>query len=329
MLNRRSFCFLAALAALAAIGADLRGAEPASKVEYISVDSKTLGRAVNVGIYLPAGYAEATDARYPVLYFLHGLFGSERKWEQRGTPEHVDALIQAGEMPATIVVCPDGENSFYMKFADGSQDWEKFIVEDLVSAIDAKYRTKADRSQRGITGDSMGGLGAINLAFRNPTVYGSVSAHSAALLPVDPNEASERMKRFGKGLGPIFGNPIDVEHWKANNPVHIAESKDVKELSSLAIYFDCGEADRFGFDHGANLLHQILEKRGVPHEYTLRPGNHGADYYIRYVDFSLRFHAAAFLGKPTSKAAAADPNKPNATPEKTEKPAQDPVKKDV
>lgn len=279
-------------------------AAKSSTLQYIDVDSTSLKRPISVGVYLPPGYHDAdNDRRYPVLYFLHGLFGSERKWEQRGTPKNVDALLRDGKIEPMIVVCPNGENSFYMKWADGTEDWESFVVKDLVAAIDGRYRTVAERSKRGLSGDSMGGFGALNLGFRNPAVYGSISAHSAALLPEDPGETPEWMKRFGKRVRQIFGDPPDAELWKANNPIHLARAIDAKTLNSLAIYFDCGADDRYGFDAGANLLHQALEGRAIRHEFHLRNGNHGADYFIQYVDHSLLFHAAAFRAAPQSNGA--------------------------
>jgi S-formylglutathione hydrolase FrmB len=268
----------------------------ASKVEYVDVESPSLGRDIAVGVYLPAGYSEQEDRRYPVLYFLHGLFGSERKWQQRGTPEHVDRLIRDKSVEPMIVVCPNGENSFYM-------NWEAFIIKDLVAAIDAKYRTIPKREQRGISGDSMGGFGALNLGFRNPQIFGSISAHSAALLPEDPSETPEWMQRFGKRVRQIFGDPPDAEVWKANNPIHLARAVDVKVLNSIAIYFDCGESDRYGFDVGAQALHDALEKREVRHEFHLRKGGHGADYFIEYVDHSLVFHGNAFHAAPSQDGA--------------------------
>ena len=48
--------------------------------------------------------------------------------------------------------------------------------------IESHYRIQADRQDRGITGISMGGYGALRFAFRYPQLFGSVSAHSAALV---------------------------------------------------------------------------------------------------------------------------------------------------
>src|SRR5262245_15301636 len=59
------------------------------EMEYFELDSTVLNQKLNVGVYLPPDY-DASKERYPVLYFLHGLFGSAQKWEQRETNKTVD-----------------------------------------------------------------------------------------------------------------------------------------------------------------------------------------------------------------------------------------------
>lgn len=283
-----------------------RADEPRSTIQYVQVDSPSLKRAVSVGVYLPAGYADSGDRRYSTLYFLHGMNGSEHQWQDRGASARLDALVAGKDVDPMIVVCPDGDNSFYLNWLNGKQDWEAFIVKDLVATIDKNYRTIPERRNRGLTGDSMGGYGALNLTFRNPTVFGSVSAHSAALFPEEIDKMPAWMKGPGGRFGEIFGDPPDIAYWKANNPLHLAATMDAMKLSSLSIYFDCGENDEYGFDAGAEALHRTLEKRDIPHEYHLRSGHHGRTYYIANVDFSLRFHAADFHRADVDNAAATE-----------------------
>lgn len=293
----KPFSHLLAAVALAATGVGATGASAAcadSEFDYIEVDSEALGKDVRVGIYLPDGYHEDEDVRYPTLYFLHGMRGSERKWESRGIPEQLDELIESGKVGPMIVVCPNGENSMYVNWKNGEADWADFIWGDLVTSIDGTYRTIADRSGRGITGDSMGGYGALNIAFHHPDVFGSVSAHSAAIYPVDPADLPEWVLRMADRWSPVFGSPVDVENWKQNNPLHLAETLDDEALKSLAIYFDCGNTDRYGFDSSNVDLSSILDDRGIPHEFHLRDGGHGREYFEEYVSESLAFHGRAF-----------------------------------
>lgn len=267
-----------------------------STMEYITVDSKALDAKIRVGIYLPAAYAARPTDTFPCLYFLHGMFGDERKWQQRETDLVLDELIEKGEVPPMIVACPAGHNSMYVNWVNGQGRWMDFITEDLVKELEAKYRIDGRRAMRGISGDSMGGYGALNIALQKPELYGSASAHSAALFPADPAQVNPRLKRWAKQWGEVFGDPIDLKFWQQNNPIHRASTLDAHALDGLAIYFDCGERDEFGFDKTCSLLHDALEKSKIPHTYELRGGDHGATYFRDNVAHSLRFHGAAFSG---------------------------------
>jgi S-formylglutathione hydrolase FrmB len=271
-------------------------------MEYFKLDSTVLKQQLEVGVYLPPGY-DASKQRYPVLYFLHGLFGTSHKWEERSTNATLDGLIANGTVPPMLVVCPDGKNSMYVDAIDGNGDWGEFIATELVETIDGKYRTLEDRGERGINGDSMGGYGALNLAFKHPDVFGSVSAHSAAIYPVDPEKLPPRIKDFAQQWKPVYDWPIDVKHWKEWNPLDLAATLPVETLKKLAIYFDCGDQDRFGFNASNQELHEILQKRGVPHEWYLRSGGHGRDYFSEYAHESMAFHGKQFVAAKQGSAA--------------------------
>jgi S-formylglutathione hydrolase FrmB len=62
----------------------------------------------------------------------------------------------------------------------------------------------------------------------------------------------------------------------------------------LKLYFDCGDHDRYGFEEGAQLLHQKLVAKKFPHDFALRPGDHGWSYLAQYLRFSLIFHWRCF-----------------------------------
>jgi len=272
------------------------GAEGAdSIVEYVKVRSEALKRSIPVGVYLPPGYDELEESRFPVLYFLHGMFGDHRKWEERGCPEILDELIEEGKVPPMIVVAPSGErSSFWVNWVNGKNDWEAFVTSDLIKRIDKDYRTIADRDHRGITGDSMGGYGALNLGFKHPSLYGSVSAHSAMLYSVALEDLPDWVVARADSWGPIYGSPVDEDHWRANHPIHLASTLDEESLRGQQIYFDCGSEDRFGFDAGARALAKVLKDREIPHDSFIRDGNHGSGYFRRYVPISMEFHGSAF-----------------------------------
>ena len=269
----------------------------ASRMDYFTFDSKTLKQPMDAGVYLPAGYDDPAnqDERYPVVYFLHGLWLNARNWEERGANRTLDKLIEENQVAPMIVVCADGKrDSMWVDWLDGSANWGDYLATELVATIDAKYRTLADRATRAISGESMGGYGALNLAFKHPDVFSAVSTMSAAIYPVDPSKLPPQIQQFAPRWKPVYGWPIDADHWKKWNPLELAETLPAESLGKLAIYFDCGKSDRYGFDQTNAQLHEILEKRKVAHEWTLRDGGHGHAYFEEYVGQTFLFHGKLF-----------------------------------
>ena len=283
--------YIAMWGAWAAI-AQTRPAAPtsATTIECAAFPSAILGRSVNTCVALPADYASAASTRYPVLYFLHGLFEHETSWGERGGKQILDNLLSDGQVGKFIVVLPDGGRTFYINSMDGQDRYEDFFIQELVPAIDKKYRTIADAAMRGVSGSSMGGYGALHLAMRHPDVFGSASSHSAALVPKFPNPlpTEGRWGFYAKVLQGPFGSPLNKSYWEANSPLTLAEHPE--NFHNLKLYFDCGDQDRYGFEEGAQLLDKTLTAHGFDHEFHLRPGNHGWSYLTLYMKYSLMFH---------------------------------------
>jgi enterochelin esterase family protein len=135
--------------------------------------------------YLPPGY-DATDARYPVIYFLAGFTGTGRmlinySFFEEALDARLDRLIGAGAMPPVIAVLPDcitrfGGSQYLNSSATGR--YEDYVIDELVPFVDEKLRTKPGRDHRGVTGKSSGGYGAFRLAMRHPDVFGALGSHA-------------------------------------------------------------------------------------------------------------------------------------------------------
>ncbi len=267
-------------------------------VEGFECPSEALGRSVRVRVQLPPGYAESGDRRFPVIYFLHGLFGSERKWEQRGAHRTTDELMRAGKVPAAIIVCPDGGNGFYINARGRSTArYADFLVKELVKAVDGKYRTVADKAGRAMLGDSMGGYGALLNAMRNPEIFGAVASHEASIFPEDrsklPPWASQGRGNRTPLLAQLFGDPVDEQAWLENNLFHLARTAKDGQFGGLRIYFDVGTNDRYGLDGPTKEWHELLESKKIPHVYHLRDGGHGREFFEDNLPNSLAFLAEA------------------------------------
>jgi S-formylglutathione hydrolase FrmB len=285
-------------AVLVFAGADAFGASPhpeiSAKTECASISSAILGRSVDYCVVFPPSYDAAPNKRYPTLYFLHGLFEDEHSWLDRGGEQIWATLTEQGAIGNFIVVLPAGGRTFYVNSQDGHDRYEDFFIQELVPEIDRKYHTLTVVNERGISGVSMGGYGALHLAMRHPDVFGSASAHSAALLPKfpDPLPTEGRWGFYARVLQGPFGSPLNESYFAANNPLTLAEHPE--RFPHLALYFDCGDHDRYGFNEGAELLDRLLSQKNFPHTFALRAGGHGWDYLHEYMHFSLEFESKVF-----------------------------------
>jgi len=262
-----------------------------SRVEYGSFASTALGQEMKFAIHLPPSYDKDVKRRYPVLYFLHGLNGNEGEYERRGVAAAVDKLREAGKIGEMIVVAPAGGNSFYLNSKSGVR-YEDAIIKDLIPHIEKSYRAVGKPSGRAIQGLSMGGFGAMMLAFKHPEMFSSVTAHSSALFAELPKATgSDRRSQFlARMVGNLFGEPPDDEFFKANNPIDLAESNAAAiKKTGLKIYFDVGEQDRYGFQESNKVFDERLKKVGIEHEFHLFPGGHGWEYMIGVAENSYSF----------------------------------------
>ncbi|HSB11618.1 MAG TPA: alpha/beta hydrolase-fold protein [Blastocatellia bacterium] len=268
----------------------------ASGVEYGSLPSEALGKELKFAIQLPPSYKTETKRQYAVLYFLHGMNGSEREFERRGVAAAISKMREEGKIGEFIIVSPAGENSFYLNAKNGVR-YEDAIIKDLIPYIEKNYRCIGKPSARSIQGISMGGWGALYLAFKHPEMFSTVTAHCAALVPElpHPQGADRRTQFLLQLIGRIFGDPPDEEYFRANNPVFVVEQNLAAiKKSGIKIYFDCGEQDRYGFQEPNKAFDEKLTKLGLAHEFHMYPGGHGWEYMISVADHSYTFLWAAF-----------------------------------
>jgi S-formylglutathione hydrolase FrmB len=276
----------------------VRSASAQSRIDCGALNSHILKHAVRYCVYLPSGYdAGATQRpaqRYPVLYFLHGLGDNEQTLFNSGGWTLLDDLRHQHKMGDFLIALPEGRRSFYVNSADGTVLYSDFFLKEFIPHIESKYRVRAGREGRAIGGISMGGYGALRFAFAHPELFSSVSAQSAALFTESPQQLDAAASSGLSGvLSSVFGHPIDVPHWNANNPFLLAK-KNASSLKSLAIYFNCGQNDNYGFETGSAQLHSELQKEEVKHEYHAYPGDHSAEYFMSHFAEVMEFHSRAF-----------------------------------
>ena len=229
-----------------------------------AVRSPALGRDWPVSVYLPPGYG-ASDARYPVLYLLHGSGGDETDW--RDGQDLLDSLIVAGAVPPAIAVAPATGTSWWV---DGREAVETAFFQDLVPAIDARYRTRADRRGRAVFGFSMGGYGALRYGLAHPDVFSAAVLLSPALYADLPPDGSS-----ARASG-SFGQPFDAARWtRLNYPAVLEETGG---QPAVPIFIVAGDDDW----HHAEGAHFDIDQQAAALYGRLREGEHPAE--LRIVD---------------------------------------------
>ncbi|ROT32483.1 alpha/beta hydrolase-fold protein [Micromonospora sp. HM5-17] len=210
---------LGSVAAVLLLAAGLAGAVPggaAASRERLgtlttaSAHSAALGGPIDYTVYLPYGYTDRRNAevRYPVLYLLHGRGDTMSAWTR--VKADLDRMIAAGELPPVIAILPDApwssRGSWYVDSAytgadDPGRPVETALTRDLVSAVDARYRTAAHRGARLVGGYSMGGFGALRYALAHPDLFANALVLSPAVYrPLPPSDSSAReFGGFGSG----------------------------------------------------------------------------------------------------------------------------------
>jgi S-formylglutathione hydrolase FrmB len=267
-----------------------------SRIDCNALKSRILGDTVHYCILLPPSYDSAPAKHYPVLYFLHGLGENEQTLFKTGGWNLIEDLRQQHKVGDFLIVTPEAKASFYVNSADGKVRYSDFILQEFMPQIEARYRIQRERKARAITGISMGGYGAIRFAFAHPEMFSSVSAQSAALMTESPKELNAALRSgtpLGRLLGSVFGNPIDVADWNENDPFSLAK-KNKSAIDKLAIYFNCGRDDEYGFEVGAIALDKQLQEEHVKHEFHLYPGNHSASYFGAHIGEVMEFHSKLF-----------------------------------
>jgi len=270
------------------------GASSQERADCRAFHSALLQSSVRYCVYLPASYsaADAKARKYPVLYLLHGLGGNERTAALDGEWNALQDLRRENMVGEFLAVAPDGWDTFYINSRDGETPYSDFFVREFVPFVERTYRVRSERATRGITGFSMGGYGALRMAFAHPELFGSVSAHSGALTREPPQGVSAGASSGNLAaqlLANVFGNPIDRKFWDLNSPYVLAR-QNAAALLKMKIYFDCGTEDSYGFYRGASELHETLDSLKIPHEFHLYPGGHSVSYLLAHRDASFEFH---------------------------------------
>ena len=248
----------------------------AAKIDTVSVFSNSMQKDIKSSVITPDGYDKAK--KYPVIYLLHGYSGNYKDWVKDSV------TFNLADKHNIIIVCPDGGFSgwYFDSPIDKSSQYETYITKELVPWIDRNYNTLAEKNGRGITGLSMGGHGALYLAFRHQDLFGTAGSMSGGVdIRPFPNNWD-----IDKRLGSYEDNR---QLWEENTVINMLH---LLTPNSLALIIDCGTDDFF---YKINCeLHEKMRYMNVAHDFISRPGVHDWNYWYNAVKYQVLFMSDFF-----------------------------------
>jgi len=249
------------------------GSVCAARVDTVSIQSQSMTGAIKCVVITPGSYnKEKTE--FPVVYLLHGYGGNYSSWIKKAP--HVAAL---SDLYRVIIICPDGgfDSWYWDSPIEKNSRYETHIIREVIPFVDKNYRTVKNRRGRAISGLSMGGQGALYLAFKHQDLFGACGSQSGG---VDISPFPNRWGMAAK-IGKLADQPEVWEKQTVFNMVHLLIP------GSLKIAIDCGLDDFF---YSVNQsLHKKLDYYNIPHDYTIRPGKHNWEYWRNSVKYQLLF----------------------------------------
>ena len=225
--------------------------------------SEALKQEVGFGIYLPPDYYDKNN-KFPVIYWLHGKGGNETEGVHSGIPDYLNQAILKKQVQSIILVLVNGVD--YSMYADSFNKTalvETTLIKELIPFIDNNYRTIANLSGRALEGFSMGGNGALKLAFKYPKLFSSVVTYGGSfhdLKSLSDNRPYVFEKMFGR----------NSDYYQKNSVYELARINSIVIKKNLSIRMVVGTSD-FAF-HSNQKVWNLLDKLEIKHEKRILDG---------------------------------------------------------
>ena len=263
-------------------------------------DSATIGLPMRFAVYLPP---QIEQNAVPAVVYLAGLTCNEETFTLKAGAQRVAAalglaLIMPDTSPRGTDVPGQADSwdfgvgaGFYLDAtqAPWSTHWrmESYLMDELLPLIGKHLPVLADKL--GLMGHSMGGHGALTLAYKYPDRFRSLSAFAPICAP---SQCPWGVKAFTGYLGD------DRATWSAHDATERIGQRHQNGLPPLfpkGILVDQGLADKFLIEQlHPHLLEQACEAVAQPLVLRRHPGyDHGYYFIATFIEGHLRHHAAS------------------------------------
>lgn len=219
-------------------------------------------------------------SRFQTLYLLHGAYGDYTDWMR------LTSIEKYAQEHKLAVVMPSASNSFYQDMYRGSK-YLTYLTEELPAFVEKIFPLSHKRENRFTAGLSMGGYGAVKLAFTRPDRYSACASLSGALDIVGVYEGN-RSNTMG---GPfrwdcLFEEPNAIAGSDADLFALIAKQK-AAGAALPKVFQSCGTED---FIYEVNrTAHEKLCALGIDLTYEEHPGIHDWDYWDTHIQRVLQW----------------------------------------
>ena len=229
-------------------------------VERYQIESEALNSGLFISVYLPPCYDASRAEGYPALYLLHGQTFNDRMWVDLGAPEIADALIVSGQAAPFLMVMPYEE--FYYRDDEGNQ-FPEALMSEVIPWVVENFNVCAGMACRALGGISRGASWAMRIGLTEPGVFSSLGGHSL----------------------PTFRGDISaLPEWLDAIP----------DRQMPRVYLDTGRFDPEV--KAAYRFEQVLNEKGIPHDWHLNEGRHNEEYWSSQMENYLRWYAAGWEG---------------------------------
>lgn len=258
------------------------------RLEYVPTESRTMNARLSYSVYTPPGFR--ADERLPLVLFLHGGGDDPAVFDRHGLSPVLDDLIARGEVPRAVIFFPQGDNGFWMNWADGTRHYEDWILDELMPEVAERYHTAACPEECHVMGVSMGAHGAIRFALHRPELFATVSALSGPIFD------SEQMTDFTQNrlynimipTHRIFGEPDPATLAREDVFLRWEDPRDL----SLSLFLAWGTRDRGGLKNLNVRFSRHLRENDVPHHAEEFEGNHSWVSWTPIIMRALRYQVA-------------------------------------
>ncbi len=251
-------------------------------IKFEKIESKYLKKIMNISVYIPDEYK---NQELPILYFLHGRTGNENILHQLDIDQTADKLISNQIISPLIIVCPSMDNSRGINSSNKYQEikgkygiinkglYENYLVKEVITYIEQKYRIINKRTFRYIGGISAGGYIALHIGLKYSNLFSKIGGHMPA---IDMYFEDEDECYFE-----------NEQMWRKYDPLTLAQNYNGQNLK---VFLDDGNQDEGKFYLACKKLYTILKSKNVEVENYVFKGKHDINYVLSNIESYLKFY---------------------------------------